>query len=71
MKRTILTTLFFIGSVLGGMMMVFGNPFGDLVTIFSVILGIYITSMEDSDFEFSQEGYYEKYEPRKWNKGSN
>ena len=71
MKRTILTLVFFIGSVLGGMMMAFGNPLGDLVTIASVILGLYVTSMEEPDSEFSQEGIYERYESRKWNSGSN
>jgi hypothetical protein len=71
MKRTILTLAFFIGSVFGGMMMTFGNPLGDLVTIASVVLGLYVTSMEEPDSEFSQEGIYERYEPRKWNSGSN
>jgi hypothetical protein len=53
------------------MMMAFGNPLGDLVTIVSVVLGLYVTSMEEPDSEFSQEGIYERYEPRKWNSGSN
>ena len=69
MKTTILTGIFIIGAVLGGMMMVFGNPFGDYVTIASVFLGLYLMAKDEN--EFSDEGFYEVHEPKKWNGGSN
>jgi hypothetical protein len=69
MKTTILTVIFIIGAVFGGMMMVFGNPFGDYVTIASVFLGLYLMAKDEK--EYSEEGLYEANEPRKWNGGSN
>ena len=42
MKTTILYLAFFTGMGFGTMMMAFGNPFGDYITVASVFLGLYL-----------------------------
>jgi hypothetical protein len=69
MKITILTLISLGGMVFGGMMMVFENTFGDYVTVASAFLGLYL--MAKGEKEYSEEGFYEENEPRKWNGGSN
>jgi hypothetical protein len=71
MKTTILYLTFFIGMGFGTMMMAFGNPFGDYITVASVFIGLYLMIDSEKEESYSQEGTYERFEPRKHNRGSN
>jgi hypothetical protein len=61
MKTTILTVIFIIGAVFGGMMIVFGNPFGDYVTVASVFLGLYLMHTAEHDCSDHEETVSRSY----------
>jgi hypothetical protein len=71
MKTTILYLAFFIGMGFGTMMMAFENPFGDYITVASVFIGLYLMKDSEKEEGYSQEGTYERFEPRNHNRGSN
>jgi len=71
MKTTILYLTFFIGMGFGTMMMAFGNPFGDYITVASVFIGLYLMIDSEKEESYSQEGTYERFEPRNHSRGSN
>jgi len=71
MKTTILYLAFFIGMGFGTMMMAFENPFGDYITAASVFIGLYLMKDSEKEESYSQEGTYERFEPRKHSRGSN
>jgi hypothetical protein len=49
MKRTAFNLIALAGIVLGGMMMVFGNPLGDYITDISCIIGLWLMDTAEHD----------------------
>jgi hypothetical protein len=60
MKTSILLSIFFIGMVLGTMMMVFGNHLGDYIVIASVFLGLYTMERLEKEEKKDPKSFFSK-----------